>query len=67
MLDYIEKNGKLPDEYDYVLTTYSQVSNGVYEFDENGARKEKKLARVRHSALLPLADKEDVMPLKTDG
>lgn len=45
VLDYIEKNGKLPDEYDYVLTTYSQVSNGVYEFDENGARKEKKLAK----------------------
>lgn len=45
ILDYIEKNGKLPDEYDYVLTTYSQVSNGVYEFDENGARKEKKLAK----------------------
>lgn len=44
VLDYIEKNGKLPEEYDYVLTTYSQVSNGVYEFDENGARKEKKLA-----------------------
>ena len=45
VLDYIEKNGKLPGEYDYVLTTYSQVSNGVYEFDENGARKEKKLAK----------------------
>lgn len=45
VLDYIEKNGKLPDEYDYVLTTYSQVSNGVYEFDENGAKKEKKLAK----------------------
>jgi hypothetical protein len=45
VLDYIEKNGKLPDEYDYVLTTYSQVSNGVYEFDENGALKEKKLAK----------------------
>jgi hypothetical protein len=45
VLDYIEKNGKLPKEYDYVLTTYSQVSNGVYEFDENGARKEKKLAK----------------------
>lgn len=45
VLDYVEKNGKLPDEYDYVLTTYSQVSNGVYEFDENGARKEKKLAK----------------------
>lgn len=45
VLDYIEKNGKLPDEYDYVLTTYSQVGNGVYEFDENGVRKEKKLAK----------------------
>lgn len=45
VLDYIEKNGRLPEEYDYVLTTYSQVSNGVYEFDENGARKEKKLAK----------------------
>ena len=45
VLDYIEKNGKLPEEYDYVLTTYSQVSSGVYEFDENGARKEKKLAK----------------------
>ena len=44
VLAYIEKNGKLPKEYDYVLTTYSQVGNGVYEFDENGARKEKKLA-----------------------
>lgn len=45
VLDYIEKNGKLPDEYDYVLTTYSQVGTGVYEFDENGARKEKKIAK----------------------
>ena len=45
VLDYIEKNGKLPDEYDYVLTTYSQVGTGVYEFDENGARKERKLAK----------------------
>lgn len=45
VLNYIEKNGKLPDEYDYVLTTYSQVSNGVYEFDEDGNRKERKLAK----------------------
>lgn len=45
VLDYIEKNGKLPDGYDYVLTTYSQVSNGVYEFDEDGNRKERKLAK----------------------
>ena len=45
VLGYIEKNGELPKEYDYVLTTYSQVSNGVYEFDENGDRKERKLAK----------------------
>lgn len=45
VLDYIEKNEKLPDEYDYVLTTYSQVSNGVYEFNEDGSRKERKLAK----------------------
>lgn len=45
VLEYIEKNGKLPEEYDYVLTTYSQVSNGVYEFDEDGNRKERKLAK----------------------
>lgn len=45
VLDYIEKNGKLPDEYDYVLATYSQVSNGVNEFDEDGNRKERKLAK----------------------
>ena len=45
VLDYIEKNGELPKEYDYVLTTYSQVSNGVYEFDENGNRKERKIGK----------------------
>ena len=45
VLDYIEKNGELPKEYDYVLTTYSQVSNGIFEFDENGNRKERKLAK----------------------
>lgn len=45
VIDYINKNGKLPDEYDYVLTTYSQVGNGVYEFDENDNRKERKLKK----------------------
>ena len=41
VLDYIEEHGELPKEYDYILTTYSQVGNGIYEFDENGNRKEK--------------------------
>ena len=45
VLDYIEEHGELPKEYDYILTTYSQVGNGVYEFDENGNRKERKLAK----------------------
>lgn len=45
VLDYIEKNGKLPKEYDYVLTTYSQVGTGIYEYGEDGSRKEKKLAK----------------------
>ena len=45
VIDYIEKNDKLPEEYDYVLTTYSQVGNGVYEFDENDNRKERKLKK----------------------
>lgn len=45
VIDYINKYGKLPDEYDYVLTTYSQVGNGVYEFDENDNRKERKLKK----------------------
>ena len=45
VLDYIEGHGELPKEYDYILTTYSQVGNGVYEFDENGNRKERKLAK----------------------
>lgn len=42
VLDYISKYGKLPKEYDYVLTTYSQVGNGIYEYDDNGNRKVKK-------------------------
>ncbi len=45
VLAYINEHGELPKEYDYVLTTYSQVSSGVYEFDENGNRKERKLAK----------------------
>ncbi len=35
---YIEKHGTLPDEYDYAVTTYSQVQNGTtqYEIGDNG-------------------------------
>lgn len=45
VIDYINKYDKLPEEYDYVLTTYSQVCNGVYEFDENDNRKERELKK----------------------
>jgi hypothetical protein len=38
VLDYINKNGKLPPEYDYVVTTYSQVSGGTMDY-ENGQKK----------------------------
>lgn len=31
--DYILKNGTLPDEYDYVITTYSQINNGTKEYE----------------------------------
>ena len=36
--DYILKNGTLPDEYDYVITTYSQINNGTKEYEaaDNG-------------------------------
>jgi hypothetical protein len=27
------KNGKLPEEYDYVITTYSQINNGTKEYE----------------------------------
>ena len=38
VLSYIEKHGTLPDEYDYAVTTYSQVQNGTtqYEIGDNG-------------------------------
>lgn len=45
VLSYIEKNGELPKEYDYVLTTYSQVGAGTYEFDADGNRKGKPLGK----------------------
>ena len=38
VFDYILQNGTLPDEYDYVITTYSQINNGTkeYEATDNG-------------------------------
>ena len=33
--NYILKNGSLPPEYDYVLTTYSQIQNGTHDYAQN--------------------------------
>lgn len=44
VFDYILKNGKLPEEYDYVITTYSQINNGTkeYEAKEDGIQQKDK-------------------------
>lgn len=33
VLDYLIKNGKLPPEYDYMITTYSQINNGTKDYE----------------------------------
>ena len=35
VFDYIMQNGKLPEEYDYVLTTYDQIKNGTADYSQN--------------------------------
>lgn len=53
VFDYILKNGTLPDEYDYVITTYSQINNGTkeYEATDNGiSEKDKKYKKKSPSA-----------------
>lgn len=42
VFDYIKKYGKLPKEYDYVLTTYKQFASGTTDY-ENGERTSLKL------------------------
>jgi hypothetical protein len=34
VIDYINKNGKLPPEYDYVLTTYDSFKSGTMDYEE---------------------------------
>ena len=36
VFDYIMQNGTLPDEYDYAITTYSQIQNGTKEYEAKG-------------------------------
>lgn len=35
VFDYIMEHGTLPDEYDYVLTTYDQIKNGTADYSQN--------------------------------
>ena len=42
VFDYIKKYGKLPKEYDYVLSTYNQFASGTTDY-ENGERTSLKL------------------------
>ncbi|WP_304423459.1 strawberry notch C-terminal domain-containing protein [uncultured Duncaniella sp.] len=35
VFNYIMENGKLPEEYDYVLTTYDQIKNGTADYTQN--------------------------------
>lgn len=53
VFDYIMNNGKLPEEYDYVITTYSQINNGTKEYEpkEDGiAEKDKSYKKKSPSA-----------------
>lgn len=42
--DYINKNGKLPKEYDYIVTTYDGFKSGTIDY-ENGQRKARNLKK----------------------
>jgi hypothetical protein len=44
VIDYINKNGKLPPEYDYVLTTYDSFKSGTMDYEE-GQKKERKFPK----------------------
>ena len=44
VVDYINKHGKLPPEYDYVVTTYDSFKSGTKEY-ENGEKKDRKFGK----------------------
>jgi len=41
VMEYLMKNGKLPEEYDYIVTTYDSFNSGTIEY-ENGNKKARK-------------------------
>ena len=34
VIDYLQKNGKLPDGYDYIVTTYDSFSSGTMDYED---------------------------------
>lgn len=73
VLKYIAENGKLPEGYDYILTTYSQIRNGLEEFkggkwkakkkvtatDRNGQMKRDAIRRIAENSIFILDESHD--------
>ena len=73
VLKYIAENGKLPEGYDYILTTYSQIRNGLEEFkggkwkakkkvtatDRNGQMKRDAIKRIAENSVFILDESHD--------
>ena len=73
VLKYISENGKLPEGYDYILTTYSQIRNGLEEFkggkwkakkkvtatDRNGQMKRDAIKRIAENSVFILDESHD--------
>ena len=73
VLKYISENGKLPEGYDYILTTYSQIRNGLEEFkggkwkakkkvtatDRNGQMKRDAIKRIADNSVFILDESHD--------
>ncbi len=55
VFDYVLKNGTLPDEYDYAITTYSQIQNGTKEYEAKGNKIEEKNKSYKKTKI-PAAD-----------
>lgn len=73
VLKYIAENGKLPEGYDYILTTYSQIRNGMEEWkggkwkakkkvtatDRNGQMKRDAIKRIAENSIFILDESHD--------
>lgn len=73
VLKYIAENGKLPEGYDYILTTYSQIRNGMEEWkggkwkakkkvtatDRNGQMKRDAIKRIAENSVFILDESHD--------